>query len=151
MWCNGTNSPGDCTVSYFSPSTTTLLRISPDTQDGLSGRRGASRLGGGAQPVLHVDGDAKKPAAAHGRRAGKNCRCSRPTNPRRRKASSPRSCIRHKSSRPMHPSKREVTLYAGPKEIRTLALIGDQFQQHADYVLQFGLLRIFSPKACCWR
>jgi len=31
-----------------------------------------------------------------------------------------------------------VVLYAGPKEYRTLAKIGDEFDNHADYVMNFG-------------
>ena len=39
---------------------------------------------------------------------------------------------------------RQITLYAGPKEYRALALIGDQFNNHADYVMQFGFFGFFA-------
>ena len=39
---------------------------------------------------------------------------------------------------------RQITFYAGPKEYRTLALIGDQFNNNADLVMQFGFFGFFA-------
>ena len=39
---------------------------------------------------------------------------------------------------------RQITFYAGPKEYRTLALIGEQFKNNADLVMQFGFFGFFA-------
>ena len=46
---------------------------------------------------------------------------------------------------------RQIVLYAGPKEYRTLADIGAEFQNHADDVMGFGMFSDFAPSRCCWR
>jgi YidC/Oxa1 family membrane protein insertase len=39
---------------------------------------------------------------------------------------------------------RQVVFFAGPKEYRTLAQIGEEFQNHADLVMQFGFFGFFA-------
>ena len=39
---------------------------------------------------------------------------------------------------------RQITFYAGPKEYRTLALIGEEFNNNADLVMQFGFFGFFA-------
>ncbi|MGH7990921.1 MAG: membrane protein insertase YidC, partial [Limisphaerales bacterium] len=41
-------------------------------------------------------------------------------------------------------SERQIVLYAGPKEYRTLALIGEEFHNRADLVMQFGYFGFFA-------
>jgi YidC/Oxa1 family membrane protein insertase len=42
---------------------------------------------------------------------------------------------------------RQIVLFAGPKEYRTLARIGEEFQNHADLVMNFGSIWGFFAKA----
>ena len=42
---------------------------------------------------------------------------------------------------------RQIVLFAGPKEYRTLARIGAQFQNHADHVMSFAAFFGFCAKA----
>jgi YidC/Oxa1 family membrane protein insertase len=39
---------------------------------------------------------------------------------------------------------RQIVLFAGPKEYRRLAVIGDEFQNHADLIMQFGFFGFFA-------
>jgi YidC/Oxa1 family membrane protein insertase len=39
---------------------------------------------------------------------------------------------------------RQIVLFAGPKEYRTLAVIGEEFQNHADLIMQFGFFGFFA-------
>jgi YidC/Oxa1 family membrane protein insertase len=39
---------------------------------------------------------------------------------------------------------RQLVLFAGPKEYRTLAVIGEEFQNHADLIMQFGFFGFFA-------
>jgi len=39
---------------------------------------------------------------------------------------------------------RQIVFFAGPKEYRLLAHIGEDFQNHADQVMQFGYLGFFA-------
>ncbi|HSY09756.1 MAG TPA: membrane protein insertase YidC [Candidatus Dormibacteraeota bacterium] len=41
-------------------------------------------------------------------------------------------------------SERQIVFYAGPKEYRTLAIIGEKFQNRADLVMQFGFFGFFA-------
>jgi YidC/Oxa1 family membrane protein insertase len=41
-------------------------------------------------------------------------------------------------------SERQIVFYAGPKEYRTLATIGEEFQNRADLVMQFGFFGFFA-------
>ena len=42
---------------------------------------------------------------------------------------------------------RQIIFYAGPKEYRTLALIGEQFNNNADLVMRFGFFGFFREGA----
>ncbi len=48
---------------------------------------------------------------------------------------------------PHQASERQIVFFAGPKEYRLLARIGDQFQNQADLVMQFGKFLGFFAKA----
>jgi YidC/Oxa1 family membrane protein insertase len=39
---------------------------------------------------------------------------------------------------------RQIVLFAGPKEYRTLAVIGEEYQNHADLIMQFGFFGFFA-------
>ncbi|HXI70355.1 MAG TPA: membrane protein insertase YidC [Verrucomicrobiae bacterium] len=143
MWCNGTNSPGDCTVSYFSPSTTTFF-VFPRTPKTVY-QEGAGNVAWAAvhnqfftlmampkQPAQHmVAVPVKLPLLATNQ--------STPPEGVQAALVYPAQILAANAS-----VEREVTLYAGPKEYRTLALIGDQFNNHADYVMQFGFFGFFA-------
>jgi YidC/Oxa1 family membrane protein insertase len=143
MWCDGTNSAQNCTVSYFSPSTTTLFVFprTPKTvyQEGSDNVAWAAvhnqfftLLAMPKQPAEHmVAVPVKLPLLAAGQAVQPEGIQSALVYPAQTLAAN--ASI-----------EREVTLYAGPKEYRTLALIGEQFNNRADLVMQFGFFGFFA-------
>jgi YidC/Oxa1 family membrane protein insertase len=143
MWSDGTNSPQDCTVSYFSPSTTTFF-VFPRTPKTVY-QEGTGNVGWAAvhnqfftliampkQPAQQmVAVPVKLPLLATNQSA----------LPEGIQASLayPAQTLAANSS-----VDRQVTFYAGPKEYRTLALLGDQFNNHVDSVMQFGFFGFFA-------
>ena len=69
MWFDGKRS-APVRLSYFNPSTTTLVFFPADSQDRISRGREQCRLGGGAKPVFHAAGDAEAAGGASRRAAG---------------------------------------------------------------------------------
>ena len=143
MWCDGTNTPADCTVSYFSPSTTTFFVIprTPKTiyQEGAGNVAWAAvhnqfftLLAMPKQPAQHMIAlPVKLPLLATNQ--------STPPEGIQSALVYPAQTLAPNAS-----VEREVALYAGPKEYRTLALIGDQFNNRADLVMQFGFFGFFA-------
>jgi YidC/Oxa1 family membrane protein insertase len=148
MWCNGTNSV-DRVASYFSTSTTTLFFFSriPKTE----------YLGGSNDVVwaaVHNQFFAlmampKDPAAQF---------IARPVNlpPFPNVEPAPGApALQGVQSALIYPAaslaahqavERQIVFFAGPKEYRLLARIGDQFQNQADLVMQFGKFSGFFAK-----
>jgi YidC/Oxa1 family membrane protein insertase len=143
MWSDGTNSPQDCTVSYFSPSTTTLFVI-PRTPKTVY-QEGAGNVGWAAvhnqfftllampkQPAQQmVAVPVKLPLLATNQSA--------PPEGIQAALVYPAQMLTANSS-----VERQITFYAGPKEYRTLALIGEEFNNRADAVMQFGFFGFFA-------
>ncbi|MDD5139271.1 MAG: membrane protein insertase YidC [Verrucomicrobiales bacterium] len=143
MWCDGTNSPGDCAVSYFSPSTTTFF-VFPRTPKTVY-QEGAGNVAWAAvhnqfftliampkQPAQQmVAVPVKLPLLATNQSA--------PPEGIQAALVYPAQTLAANSS-----VERQVTFYAGPKEYRTLALIGDEFNNRADLVMQFGFFGFFA-------
>ena len=143
MWCDGTNSPGDCTVSYFSPSTTTFF-VFPRTPKTIY-QEGSGNVAWAAvhnqfftllampkQPAQHmVAVPVKLPLLATNQAA--------PPEGVQASLVYPAEVLAANST-----LERQISIYAGPKEYRTLALIGDQFNNHADAVMQFGFFGFFA-------
>ena len=65
----------------------------------------------------------------------------------RRKAFRPRWSIPRHTLAAHQAVERQIVFFAGPKEYRLLARIGDQFQNQADLVMQFGKFSGFFAKA----
>ena len=60
--------------------------------------------------------------------------------------------IRRNAGGEFRRSSGKSSIFAGPKEYRPLAHIGEEFQNHADLVMQFRRsFRDFAPSRCCWR
>ena len=143
MWCDGTNSPADCNVSYFSPSTTTLFVFprTPKTiyQEGLGNVAWAAvhnqfftLLAMPKQPAQQMVAlPVKLPLLAANQSFAPQGIQSALVYP-------PQTLTAGETF------ERQITFYAGPKEYRTLALIGEQFDNHADYVMQFGFFGFFA-------
>ena len=143
MWCDGTNTPADCTVSYFSPSTTSFF-VFPRTPKTIY----QEGVGNVAWTAVHnqfftVLAMPKQPAQQMVALPVKLP--LQATN----QAAPPEGI----QTALVYPSQtlsaneaveRQISIYAGPKEYRTLALIGEQFDNHADYVMQFGFFGFFA-------
>jgi len=108
-----------------------LVFLFQNSQNGISHRREQRGMGRGAQPVFHADGDAKQPAQQI---------VARPvTLPRfanvEQMANAP--LPRGIQAALVYPAQtleansaveRQIVFFAGPKEYRTLARIGEEFQ-----------------------
>jgi hypothetical protein len=152
MWFNGTKS---ALTSRWDGFPARALAASRRAAFGISGRLEQRRLGGGAQPVFRADGDAQGTGGANHRAAGDAAAI-----PERRAGAGrtapqgiqTRWFIRRNAGGAIQAVERQIVLFAGPKEYRLLARIGDQFQNQADLVMNFGrLFRIFCARRCCWR
>jgi YidC/Oxa1 family membrane protein insertase len=137
MWCDGTNSPSDCAISYFSPSTTTLF-IFPRTPKTIF-QEGNGNVAWTAvhnqfftlmampkqlaQQVISVP--VKLPWLATNQAA--------PPEGIQTSLIYPAQTLAANSS-----VERQVSFYAGPKEYRALALMGEKFDYNLDQVLGFN-------------
>jgi YidC/Oxa1 family membrane protein insertase len=146
MWYNGTNTPQDCVISYFSKSTTALLFF-PRTPKTV--------YEAGAGNVVW--------AAAHNQFFALIAMPKQPV-PQiiARPVDLPSLTIDNQipTAPPVgiqtafvYPAQtmaanslveRQITFYAGPKEYRKLALIGEEFNNNADLVMQFGFFGFFA-------
>jgi YidC/Oxa1 family membrane protein insertase len=143
MWCDGTNSPADCTVSYFSPSTTTFF-VFPRTPkmifEGGNGNVAWTAVHNQFFTLMAMPKQLAQemialpvvlPLLATNQSA--------PPEGIQTALVYPAQTLTANSS-----VERQITFYAGPKEYRTLALIGEEFHNHADYVMQFGFFGFFA-------
>jgi YidC/Oxa1 family membrane protein insertase len=143
MWCDGTNSPQDCAVSYFSPSTTTFF-VFPRTPKTVY-QEGTGNVAWAAvhNQFFTLMAMPKEPAqqlvAVPVKLPVLTATQSAP--PEGVQAALLYSAQTLPAGQTVE---RNITLYAGPKEYRTLALIGDQFNNHADLVMKFGFFGFFA-------
>ena len=141
MWFDGTKTHAGPAL-VFQPQHDGFICCSADAQNRISRGREQRRLGGGAQPVFRAAGDAAKRAGATNRRAAGDaagvCKCRLAPNvppPRGIQTALvyPAQTLSANST-----VERQIVFFAGPKEYRTLARIGEEFQNHADQVMGFG-------------
>jgi YidC/Oxa1 family membrane protein insertase len=146
MWYNGTNTPQDCTVSYFSKSTTTLFVI-PRTPKAIY-EAGAGNVVWAAvhNQFFALIAMPKQPAqqiiALPVDLPSLTLDDQIPTTPPEGIQTAfvyPALTLTANSS-----VERQITFYAGPKEYRKLALIGEEFNNNADLVMQFGFFGFFA-------
>jgi len=143
MWCDGTNSPQDCAVSYFSPSTTTFF-VFPRTPKTVY-QEGTGNVAWAAvhNQFFTLMAMPKEPAqqlvAVPVKLPVLTATQSAPPEGVQAALLYPAQTLPAGQT-----VERNITLYAGPKEYRTLALIGDQFNNHADLVMQFGFFGFFA-------
>jgi YidC/Oxa1 family membrane protein insertase len=146
LWYNGTNSPTDCVLSYFSTNTTAFFFF--------------PRI---PKAIYEAGADNVMWAAAHNQFFALIAMPKQPAHQIvARSVALPSLTINNQipTAPPMgiqtafvYPAQtiaanssveREITFYAGPKEYRTLALIGEQFHNNADLVMQFGFFGFFA-------
>jgi YidC/Oxa1 family membrane protein insertase len=146
MWYNGTNTPSDCTSSYFSKSTTAFFFIPRTPKTIFEAGAGNVVWAAAHNQFFALIAMPKQPAQEV---------ISRPVNLPSLTIDSqipaappvgiqtafvyPAQTIAANSS-----VERQITFYAGPKEYRKLALIGEQFDNNADLVMQFGFFGFFA-------
>jgi YidC/Oxa1 family membrane protein insertase len=146
MWYNGTNSPQDCTASYFSKSTTAFFFF-PRTPKTISEAGAGNVIWAAAHnQFFALIAMPKQPAQQV---------ISRPVNlpsltidsqiPTAPPVGIQTAFVYPAQTMAANSSvERQITFYAGPKEYRTLALIGEQFNNNADLVMQFGFFGLFA-------
>jgi YidC/Oxa1 family membrane protein insertase len=146
MWDNGTNSPQQCALSYFSTNTTAFFffpRTPKTIYEAGAGdvawaashnqffaliampKHPAPKVIARPVPLPSLTIDNQIPAAAS---MGIQTAFVYPAQ-----------TITANSS-----VERQITFYAGPKEYRKLALIGAEFKNNADLVMQFGFFGFFA-------
>jgi YidC/Oxa1 family membrane protein insertase len=146
MWCDGTNTAENCTLSYFSTNTTTLFVIprTPKTEY----REGNGNVAWAAvhNQFFTLIGMPKEPAAAVVARA-----VPLPSlTPDSQQYGMPSEGIQMALVYPAQTLaagqsvQRQIAIFAGPKEYRLLARIGEDFHNRADQVMQFGYLGFFA-------
>ena len=143
LWCDGTNSPQDCAVSYFSPSTTTFFVFprTPKTvyQEGTGNVAWAAVHNQFFTLMAMPQEPAQQLVAVPVKLPVLTATQSAPPEGVQAALLYPAQTLPAGQT-----VERNITLYAGPKEYRTLALIGDQFKNHADLVMQFGFFGFFA-------
>ena len=143
LWCDGTNSPQDCAVSYFSPSTTTFFVFprTPKTvyQEGTGNVAWAAVHNQFFTLMAMPQEPAQQLVAVPVKLPVLTATQSAPPEGVQAALLYPAQTLPAGQT-----LERNITLYAGPKEYRTLALIGDQFNNHADLVMQFGFFGFFA-------
>jgi YidC/Oxa1 family membrane protein insertase len=142
MWCDGTNSPSDCALSYFNPSTTTFFVFprTPKTvyQEGVGNVAWAAvhnqfftLLAMPKQPAQQmVAHPVKLPLLTANQATPPEGILTTLVYPAQTLAASTSV-------------EREITFYAGPKEYRSLSLIGTKFKYNLEQVLGFDLVPPF--------
>ncbi|HEX3857170.1 MAG TPA: membrane protein insertase YidC [Verrucomicrobiae bacterium] len=146
LWYNGTNSPQACTSSYFNKSTTALFFF-PRTPKTIF-EAGAGNVVWAAahnqffaliampkQPAQQV---ISRPVDLPSLTIDNQIPAAPPVGIQTAFVY-PAQTIAANSS-----VERQIAFYAGPKEYRKLALIGEQFNNNADLVMQFGFFGFFA-------
>ena len=146
MWCNGTNTPQDCTAAYFNKSTTAFFffpRVPKTLYEAGAGNVVWTAVHNQFFALIAMP---KQPAPQM---------IARPVD------LPPLTIDNHIPIAPpvgiqtalIYPAQtvpanaaveRQITFYAGPKEYRTLALLGEKFNNNVDLVMQFGFFGFFA-------
>jgi YidC/Oxa1 family membrane protein insertase len=146
MWYNGTNTPQDCNSTYFNKSTTAFFFF-PRTPKTIY-EAGAGNVVWAAahnqffaliampkQPALQI---VAHPVDLPSLTIDNQIPTAPPVGIQTAFVY-PAQTIAADSS-----VERQITFYAGPKEYRKLALIGEEFNNNADLVMQFGFFGFFA-------
>jgi YidC/Oxa1 family membrane protein insertase len=145
MWYNGTNTPQDCTASYFSKSTTAFFFFPRVPKTVFEAGAGNVVWAAVHNQFFTLIAMPKQPAQQI---------VALPVN-------LPSLTLDNQMTAPpvgiqtafVYPAQtvpanssveRQITFYAGPKEYRALALIGEEFNNKADLVMQFGFFGFFA-------
>jgi YidC/Oxa1 family membrane protein insertase len=146
MWYNGTNTPQDCTVSYFSKSTTAFFFFPRVPKTVFEAGSGNVVWAAAHNQFFTLIAMPKQPAreimALPVDLPSLTLDNHIPTAPPVGMQTAlvyPAQTISANSS-----VERQITFYAGPKEYRALALIGEEFNNNADLVMQFGYFGFFA-------
>jgi YidC/Oxa1 family membrane protein insertase len=146
MWYNGTNSPQDCTVSYFNKSTTALFFFPRTPKTFFEAGAGNVVWAAAHNQFFALIAMPKQPApqvlALPVNLPSLTLDDQIPTAPPVGIQTAfvyPAQTITANSS-----VERQIIFYAGPKEYRKLALIGEDFNNNADLVMQFGFFGFFA-------
>ncbi len=146
MWYNGTNTPQDCTASYFSKSTTALFFFPRVPKTVFEAGAGNVVWAAVHNQFFTLIAMPKQPAqriiALPVDLPSLTLDNQIPTAPPvgiQTALIYPAQTITANSS-----VERQITFYAGPKEYRALALIGEEFNNKADLVMQFGFFGFFA-------
>jgi YidC/Oxa1 family membrane protein insertase len=146
MWYNGTNTPQDCTVSYFSKSTTAFFFFPRVPKTVFEAGAGNVVWAAVHNQFFTLVAMPKQPAPAvislPVDLPSLTLDNQVPTAPPVGIQTAfvyPAQTITANSS-----VERQITFYAGPKEYRKLALIGEEFNNKADLVMQFGFFGFFA-------
>lgn len=146
MWYNGTNTPQDCSLSYFSKSTTAFFFFPRTPKTVFEAGAGNVVWAAAHNQFFTLIAMPKQPAPQIIARA-----VDLPSLTLNAPGAfgSPEGIL----TALVYPAQtitanssleRQITFYAGPKEYRTLALIGEKFGNHADLVMQFGIFGFFA-------
>ena len=146
MWYNGTNTPQDCVPSYFSKSTTaffffprtpkTVFEAGTDNVVWTAAHNQFFALiAMPKQPALQV---VARPVNLPSLTLDNQIPLAPPVGIQTAFIYPAQTMAANSSV------ERQITFYAGPKEYRTLALIGEQFNNNADLVMQFGFFGFFA-------
>jgi YidC/Oxa1 family membrane protein insertase len=143
MWCDGTNTPQDCALSYFSTNTTTFF-VFPRTPNTIyHGGVGNVVWAAAHNQFFALIAMPKQPAQQI---------ISRPVN-LPLMATNQTAVAEGIQTALIYPAQtlaadqtveRQIVFFAGPKEYRTLARIGEEFGNRADLVMQFGFFGFFA-------
>jgi YidC/Oxa1 family membrane protein insertase len=146
MWYNGTNTPSDCTSSYFSKSTTAFFFFPRTPKTIFEAGTGNVVWAAAHNQFFALIAMPKQPAQQVVSRAvdlpSLTIDDQIPTVPPVGIQTAfvyPALTLTANSS-----VERQITFYAGPKEYRKLALIGEEFNNNADLVMQFGFFGFFA-------
>jgi YidC/Oxa1 family membrane protein insertase len=146
MWYNGTNTPQDCVMSYFSKSMTAFFFFPRTPKTIYEAGAGNVVWTAAHNQFFALIAMPKQPAqeivARQVNLPSLTIDNQIPTAPPMGIQTAlvyPAQTIAANSS-----VERQITFYAGPKEYRKLALIGEQFNNNADLVMQFGFFGFFA-------
>ena len=146
LWYNGTNTPQDCTSAYFSKSTTTLFVIPRTPKTIFEAGAGNVVWAAAHNQFFALIAMPKQPApqiiASPVNLPSLTIDDQIPTMP---PVGIQTAFVYAAQTLAANSSvERQITFYAGPKEYRKLALIGEQFNNNADLVMQFGFFGFFA-------
>jgi YidC/Oxa1 family membrane protein insertase len=146
MWYNGTNAPQDCVMSYFSKSTTAFFFFPRVPKTSYEAGAGNVVWAAAHNQFFALVAMPKQPALQI---------IARPVDlppltldnqiPTAPPVGIQTALVYPAQTIPANSSvERQITFYAGPKEYRSLALIGEEFNNNADLVMQFGFFGFFA-------